>query len=348
VASDTPDAHDLDAGRLDDWLRARLHGLSGPLRVERIGGGQSNPTYFLTYDNRRLVMRRRPDGEILPSAHAVDREYRVQSALTATPVKVPKVLLYEEDPAVVGSAFYLMERVEGRVFHDNTLAALPREQRRDVYTDLAATLAEIHRIDPSAVGLSDYGRHGGYFSRQVSRWTKQWQLSSEKRLPAIDRLVEWLPANMPDDDRTTLVHGDFRTGNMIIHPTEPRIAAVLDWELSTLGNPMADLAHTCAYIWMMNSDEFGVGLRDVDLAAGGLPTMQRFIADYANAIGREVRLTRWHLAFALFRNAVIFEGIADRARRGNAASENAREVGRVAPRLAERGAAMIDATDLPA
>jgi len=340
-------AHDLDARRLDGWLRERLHDLRGPLKVERVGGGQSNPTYFVTYDNRRLVLRRRPDGEILPSAHAVDREYRVQAALAETAVKTPRVLLYEKDGAVVGSAFYLMERVEGRVFHDNRLGALPRDQRRDVYADLASMLAEIHRINPAAVGLSDYGRHGGYFARQLSRWTRQWRLSSTGRLPAIDRLVDWLPANMPDDTETTLVHGDFRTGNMIIHPTEPRIAAVLDWELSTLGNPMADLAHTCVYIWMMNSDEFGVGLGDVDLAAEGLPTMREFIADYARAMDREIELSRWHLAFALFRNAVIFEGIADRARRGNAASENATEVGRIAPRLAERGAAMIDATDLP-
>jgi aminoglycoside phosphotransferase (APT) family kinase protein len=347
VASDARDAHGLDERRLDGWLRARLHDLRGPLKIERIGGGQSNPTYFLTYDNRRLVLRRRPDGEILPSAHAVDRKYRVQAALSGTPVRVPRVLFYEEDTAIVGSAFYVMDRVEGRVFHDNTLAALPMDQRREVYSDLASMLAKIHKIDPAAVGLADYGRHGGYFARQLSRWTTQWQLSSARSLPAIDRLVEWLPANMPDDSETRLVHGDFRTGNVILHPTEPRIAAVLDWELSTLGNPLADLAHSCVYIWMMNADEFGVGLRDVDLAAEGLPSMQDFIDDYARAMGREVRLTRWHLAFALFRNAVIFEGIADRARRGNAASEDAREVGRVAPHLAERGAAMIDSTDLP-
>jgi len=347
LASDRRDAHDLDAQRIDDWLQARLQGLRGPLRIERIGGGQSNPTYFLTYDTRRLVLRRRPDGDILPSAHAVDREYRVQAALAQTPVRVPRVLLYEDDPGIAGSAFYLMERVEGRVFHDNTLRALPRADRRPVYADMAAMLAEIHRIDPMAVGLSDFGRHGGYFARQLSRWTRQWHLSSTRSLDAIDRLAEWLPANMPDDDTTTLVHGDFRTGNMILHPTQPRIAAVLDWELSTLGNPMADLAHSCAYIWMMNAAEFGVGLRDVDLAAEGLPTMQDFIADYARAAGRKVLLTRCHLAFALFRNAVIFEGIADRARRGNAASGNADEVGRIAPVLAERGAALINDAGLP-
>lgn len=347
MVSDRRDAHDLDARRIDDWLQARLQGLRGPLRIERIGGGQSNPTYFLTYDTRRLVLRRRPDGDILPSAHAVDREYRVQAALASTPVKVPQVLLYEDDPGIVGSAFYLMERVEGRVFHDNTLRALPPADRRPVYADMAAMLAEIHRVDTAAVGLSDFGRQGGYFARQLSRWTRQWHLSSTRRLDAIDRLVAWLPANMPDDDTTTLVHGDFRTGNMILHPTEPRIAAVLDWELSTLGNPLADLAHSCVYIWMMNADEFGVGLRDVDLAAEGLPTMQDFIADYACAAGRDAQLTRWHLAFALFRNAVIFEGIADRARRGNAASGNADEVGRIAPALAERGAALIDGTGLP-
>ena len=338
-----PDASDLDAVRLDAWLRARLPGLSGQLHIERISGGQSNPTYFLTYDTRRLVLRRRPDGDLLPSAHAVDREYRVQKALAPTPVPVPAMVLYEEDPTPARTAFYVMDRVDGRVFHDNRLTALPRDQRRAMYRDLAATLAAIHAVDIAAAGLADYGRHGGYFARQIARWTRQWQASRTRDLPAIDRLVDWLPREMPDDDTTTLVHGDFRTGNVIFAPDAPRIGAVLDWELSTLGHPLADLAHTCAYIWMMDSGDFGVGLRDVDTAAHGLPSMQEFIADYAASAGREVRLTRFHLAFALFRNAVIFEGIADRARRGNAASANAEEVGRLAPKLAERGAALIDA-----
>jgi aminoglycoside phosphotransferase (APT) family kinase protein len=211
-----------------------------------------------------------------------------------------------------------------------------------MYENLAETLARIHEVDIDAVGLGDYGRHGGYFTRQMARWTRQWHLSKTRDLPAIDRLIDWLPRNLPEDDVTTLVHGDFRTGNVIFHPTEPRIVAVLDWELSTLGHPLADLAHCCVYVWMMNSGEFGAGLRDVDLGANSLPTMAEFVAAYARASGAPARLSTFHLAFALFRNAVIFEGIADRARRGNAAADNAEEVGRLAPKLAERGAELID------
>ena len=331
---------DIDVVRVDDCLQARLPGLRGPLRIEKISGGQSNPTYFASYDNRRLVLRRRPGGDILPSAHAVDREFRVQAALADTDVPVPRMLFYIDDPQVAGTAFYVMERVDGRIFHDNRLQQAPAAERRAMYRDLAATLARIHGVDIEATGLAGFGRQGGYFARQIARWTRQWELSRVSDLAAIDRLIEWLPRNLPDDDVTTLVHGDFRTGNVIFHPSRPRIVAVLDWELSTLGHPLADLAHSCVYIWMMNAGEFGSGLRDVDLAASGLPSMQEFVDDYARARGREIRLTRFHLAFALFRNAVIFEGIADRARRGNAIGEDAERVGRLAPVLADARSAI--------
>lgn len=347
IAPTTSDTSDIDARRLGAYLSSRLPDLNGVPTVERISGGQSNPTYFVTCGERELVLRRRPGGDILPSAHAVDREFRVQKALQDTNVSVPPMLFYEDDASVVGTAFYIMERVRGRIFHDNMLGDARPEDRRTIYNDLANMLARIHAVDVQAVGLGDYGRQGGYFARQIARWTKQWQLSRTTDLPAIDRLVEWLPQNLPDDDTTTLVHGDFRTGNVILHQTEPRIVAVLDWELSTLGHPMADLAHSCAYIWMMNADEFGVGLRDVDLEAEHLPTMQNFVAAYADAVGHPVELTPFHLAFALFRNAVIFQGIADRARRGNAASDNAAEVGRVAPALADRAVALIEAAQKP-
>ena len=347
IAPDTSETSDIDARRLGAYLSAQLPDFSGTPTVERISGGQSNPTYFVTCGNRELVLRRRPSGDILPSAHAVDREFRVQRALQDSNVTVPPMLFYEEDQSIVGTAFYIMERVRGRIFHDNMLSDVQPEDRRAIYDDLATMLAQIHAVDVKAVGLTDFGRQGGYFARQIARWTKQWKLSRTTDLPEIDRLIDWLPQHLPDDDTTTLVHGDFRTGNVILHQTEPRIIAVLDWELSTLGHPMADLAHSCAYIWMMNADEFGVGLRDVDLAAQELPTMQDFIAAYARAVGHPVELTPFHLAFALFRNAVIFQGIADRARRGNAASDNAAEVGRVAPALAERAVALIDTTQQP-
>ncbi|SEP05025.1 Predicted kinase, aminoglycoside phosphotransferase (APT) family [Salinihabitans flavidus] len=340
---------DFDVAQLDDYLRVHLPGL-GPLRgVERISGGQSNPTYFLQYDSGDLVLRKRPPGRILPSAHAVDREFKVQMAVSSAGVRVPRMRLYEADSSIVGTPFYVMDRVEGLILHDNTLSDLPREHRRPVYREMAKTLAQIHKVDIAAVGLTDFGRFGGFFQRQIARWTNQWRQSTPRDSAAIEALIDWLPRNCPEDDRTTLVHGDFRTGNLILHPTEPRISAVLDWELSTLGHPLADLAHTCAYIWLMDTADFGVGLADADLDSLGLPSMQDFIENYARARGNDDRLTRFHLAFALFRNAVIFEGIADRARKGNAASANAEEVGRIAPKLAERGAALIsgDGTDLP-
>lgn len=340
MTAQTP-AADFDTQRLDSYLRGRLPELAGPLSVERIGGGQSNPTYFLHYVNAELVLRKRPPGDILPAAHAVDREYRVQKAVAGAGVPVPRMRLYEADETVVGTGFYVMDRVDGIVLHDNTLAALPKQNRRPVYDRMAAILARIHSVDINAVGLSDFGKQGGFFTRQITRWSNQYQMSRVHDTPAFDQLIDWLPRHLPEDRTTTLVHGDFRTGNMILHPTEPRIEAVLDWELSTLGHPLADLAHTCAYIWHMNGDEFGVGLRDADLEALGLPSMDDFVEAYASARGTGDRLTRFHLVFALFRIAVIFEGIADRARRGNAASPDAEAVGRIAPILAERGAALI-------
>jgi aminoglycoside phosphotransferase (APT) family kinase protein len=341
MASNPTPQPEFDEDRLDAYLRGRLAGLSGDITVEKISGGQSNPTYLLHYDNAELVLRKRPPGDILPSAHAVDREYRVQKAVADHGVPVPVMRLYEADESVVGTAFYVMDRVEGLVLHDNTLAALPKSRRRPVYDAMAGVLARIHSVDIAAAGLSDFGKQGGFFERQIARWTRQYSLSRTTDTAAFDDLIEWLPRHLPDDQTTTLVHGDFRTGNMILHPAEPRVNAVLDWELSTLGHPLADLAHSCVYIWMMNQNEFGVGLRDVNLDALGLPTMQDFVETYTRARGTRDRLTRFHLAFALFRNAVIFEGIADRARRGNAASPDAEAVGRIAPILAERGAALI-------
>lgn len=340
--SSQDDRRDFDPDRLDTYLRARLPGLAGPLRIERVDGGQSNPTYFLRYDGEDLVLRKRPGGDILPSAHAVDREFRVQKAIDGAGVPVPAMRLYEADEAVIGTPFYVMDRVAGVVLQDNTLASRPRHQRRTVYRDLARTLARIHAVDVAAAGLTDFGRQGGFFRRQIARWTRQWELSRKGPQPAFALLADWLPRHCPDDDTTTLVHGDFRIGNVMLHESEPRIVAVLDWELSTLGHPMADLAHTCCYTWMMNRDEYGVGLRDADLDSLGLPSMAEFAEDYARLAGRAEPLTRFHLAFALFRNAVIFEGIADRARRGNAASADAEVVGRIAPRLAERAAALVE------
>lgn len=328
--------------RLEGFLKAAIPGLSGDLRLERVAGGQSNPTFFASFDNRRLVIRKKPDGAVLPSAHAIDREYRVLEALARMDIAVPPVLLYHEAGDVLGTSFYVMERVDGRVFHDGQLAAAPKGERVEMYRSAARMLAAIHRVDFERAGLSTFGKHGNFFNRQIARWTKQWHLSKmDDDIPEIDRLIEWLPANLPAGDQTTIVHGDFRIGNIMFHPVEPRIVAVLDWELSTLGHPMADLAHTCIYGWYVTPQEYG-GLLGLDLPAHGLPTLDAFTAAYYEASDQKDRLGVFHIALALFRNAVIFQGIASRARAGNANARNATDVGRLASTFARRAAELIE------
>lgn len=326
----------FDTAALDIFLRGAVDGLSGPMRLERVGGGQSNPTFFVTYDDRALVLRKQPPGELLPSAHAIDREYRVISALARTDVPVPPALLYCNDRSILGTPFYLMEKVEGRVFHDCTLPGLTPDERSAMYASLAETLAALHNVDAEAVGLADYGRPGNYFARQIARWGRQWELSRSRDDAHIDRLRNWLPEHIPADETVSLVHGDYRIGNAMFHPTEPRVVALLDWELSTLGHPLADLAHT-AIAWLSRPDEYG-GIEGLDLAALGLPDLDRFSALYAARAHHGQTLQPFHLAFALFRWAVIFEGIAARARAGNASADNAAETGRLAAAFARRAA----------
>lgn len=331
----------IDTAALAAYLKPRIAGAGPEVSLRQISGGQSNPTYFLDAGDRKLVLRKRPAGDLLPSAHAVDREFRVQAALAGTGVPVARMELFCEAPDVIGTQFYVMERVEGRVLHDNALPDLPKAERRAHFDALARTLAAIHRVDVEAVGLADFGKHGGFAARQIARWTRQWELSATARNQDVERMIDWLLRNLPQEDRTTLVHGDFRLGNVMFHPTEPRIVAVLDWELSTLGHPLADLAHSCIYTWFMRPEEYGRGLQGVDLEADGLPSMKEFIRAYFAAAGQADELTTFYLALALFRNAVIFEGIASRARQGNASSRDAAEVGRLAPALAARGAELI-------
>jgi aminoglycoside phosphotransferase (APT) family kinase protein len=329
----------FDPDALDAFLRAAFPELEGALRLERVAGGQSNPTFFVSFDNRRLVLRKQPPGELLPSAHAIDREYRVISALTGTDVPVPPALLFCADRTVVGTPFYLMERVDGRVFHDCTLPGVSRGDRRAMYQSMARTLAALHNVDFAAAGLGDFGKPGNYFARQIKRWSQQWRLSRTREDPNIERLAAWLPEHIPADDTVSLVHGDYRIGNLMFHPVEPRVVALLDWELSTLGHPLADVAHS-AIAWQSLPDEYG-GLRGRDLESLGLPALKDFEADYAESARHGARLTSFHLAFALFRWAVIFEGIAARAQAGNAASENAAETGRLAVAFAQRAAELV-------
>jgi aminoglycoside phosphotransferase (APT) family kinase protein len=326
-------------------LRDSIPGLGdGPMRVEMIAGGQSNPTFFLHFAKRDLVLRKQPPGKLLPSAHAIDREYRVMKALAGTAVPVPEMLLYCDDASVTGTPFYVMDRVQGRVFHDSALPGMDADQRRACYASMTDTLAALHDVDVAAVGLEGYGRPGNYFERQIRRWTRQYRADQEEAgsdMPEAERLIEWLPANMPaDDGMSGLCHGDYRIGNLMFHPTEPRVVAVLDWELSTLGHPLADLGYTLMF-WRMTPAEYG-GLAGLDLPSLGLPTAEEHIARYFEKRGLPNSMTPFHEAFALFRFAMILEGVAARARRGNAASADALEVGGKARAFAQRACTIID------
>ena len=328
---------EFDPARLDAFLKDRVPGLSGAMRLERIAGGQSNPTFFVSYKERRLVLRKKPPGRTLPSAHAVDREARVLTALAGSTVPVPLVVLFHAGDEVVGTPFYVMERLEGRVFASSDLAGAPVGERRAMVLSYADTLARLHDIDWQAAGLEGFGRPGGYFARQVARWSKQWEAERFRDIPALSRLQEHLLATMPEDDgATSLVHGDFRLGNMMFHPSEPGVVAVLDWELSTIGHPMADLAFSVV-CWRSLPSEYG-GLLGLDLGALGIPSEAEFLARYyASRTTPTPRMEPFHVAFSMFRFAVIFEGIAARARAGTAAGSDAGTVGDLSLAFAHRG-----------
>jgi aminoglycoside phosphotransferase (APT) family kinase protein len=333
-------ALDFDPAQLARYLDAQFGGQAAALELERIAGGQSNPTYFVTRGDQRMVLRKQPNGPILRGAHAVDREFRVISALHPTGVPVPRPITLCEDASVLGTPFYLMERVEGRVFADGALADADPGERRALWMGLADALAALHAVQPDQVGLGDYGRPGNYFERQISRWSRQWQASDHPPIPELDRLTAWLLAHQPQDDgRVSLAHGDFRMGNVLFHPSEPRVVAILDWELSTLGHPLADLGY-CCMAWHISPDEYG-GILGLDQAAQGLPSEADFVARYRQQAPGMARLTTFHKAFALFRFAVIWVGVADRVRAGNAAGADAGHNAGMAERLARRGIAVI-------
>jgi aminoglycoside phosphotransferase (APT) family kinase protein len=327
---------DFDPAALAPVLRVRLGESNGRYRLERIAGGQSNPSYFLDWGPHRLVLRKQPSGPILRGAHAIDREYRVLSALSPTGVPVPEPVLYHADPADLGTQFYLMKRLEGRVFTDTALSDLPAPARRPIWMAVADTLAAMHALRPDEVGLGDYGKPGNYFERQLARWHRQYAASPSGPLPQIEDLHDWLVVHLPEDDgRVTLTHGDFRLGNLIFHPTEPRVIGILDWELSTLGHPMADLGF-CVMPWHSTPEEYG-GLLGHDLDAMLLPREQELANRYAEAAGEDLAFLPFHKAFALYRFAVIFIGISDRARAGSAADPDAARFAPLARRFAERG-----------
>jgi aminoglycoside phosphotransferase (APT) family kinase protein len=331
----------LETAKLDAFLRREIAGLEGRMTVEKIPGGQSNPTFFVSYDNRRLVLRKRP-ANALPSAHAVDREFRVMRALRDSAVPVPDALLYHDGEDIIGTAFFVMERLEGRVFSDCSLPGVTPAERGAMFLAMADTLADLHKVDWNAVGLADYGKPGNYYQRQIARWSRQWEPSKRRDLPELTRLLAWLPANIPAGDTTAISHGDFRIGNLMFHPTEPRVVGVLDWELSTLGHPLADLAYS-ALAWRLLPTEY-MGMRGADFEALGIPTEAAYLQRYYDRMGDDARVEPFHYAFALFRLAVIFEGIAARAHAGQASSANAAEVGELSVDFARRAIEAIDAT----
>ncbi len=321
-----PDRLALDSARLDGWMAAHVPLYRGPAEIAQFRGGQSNPTYLVTAPSGRYVLRRKPPGALLPSAHAVEREFRVQEALGAVCFPVARVHALEEDAAVLGTAFYVMDHVPGRTVWEPWMPGAGTEERAATYDAMNATLAQLHGFDPAALGLGDFGRPTGYVARQVKRWSQQYQASLAEPVEAMDRLIEWLPEHLPPEGPARIVHGDYRLDNLILAPDGPRIAAVLDWELATLGDPVADFTYHLMQ-WHMPPDARGAGTASLagrDLAALGIPDLSAYVARYEARTGLSVGAhLDVYLAFNFFRMAAILAGVAARARAGNAASERA-------------------------
>ncbi len=314
--ADVRDVHRFDIAALEHYLGEHVADFRGPTTVRQFQGGQSNPTYLLETPRRTYVLRRKPPGRLLPSAHAVEREYQVITALAGTGVPVPRTYLLCEDQAVIGTSFYVMDYVEGRVFRNAALPDLAPAERAAVYDSMNEVLTRLHLVDLGAVGLAGFGKPGNYFARQIHRWTSQYRASETERIDSMEQLIAWLPAHIPPGDETTLIHGDYRLGNMLIHPTEPRVVAVLDWELSTLGHPLGDLAYNCL-AWHFGADLDG--LAGEDAARLGIPSEETYVAGYCRRTGRPA-IPQWefYVAFAAFRFAAIWQGIIGRVLAGTA------------------------------
>src|SRR5687768_2029077 len=330
----------FDTARLEEYLTANAKGFKGPLSVRQFKGGQSNPTYLLETPARKYVLRRKPPGKLLPSAHAVDREFRVIAALHAQGFPVAKPVIYCSDESVAGTAFYVMGFVPGRVFWNPEMPGSNPAERAAVYDAMNQALARLHSFDPAAIGLSDFGRGENYVARQVDRWSKQYRASETQKIDDMERLIEWLPAHIPPAGPARLVHGDYRLDNMILHPAEPRVLAVLDWELSTLGDPLADFTYHLMQ-WHMPPDDIGAGtgsLVDLDLDALGIPSLANYVDMYRARTGLDPRpYLATYLAYNFFRIAAILQGIIGRVRDGTATSEFAPAKAEMIRPLAAKG-----------
>lgn len=333
----------LDTTKLANYLESTLEGFKGPLTATKFAGGQSNPTYLLEAQSGRYVLRRQPMGKLLKSAHAVDREYRVLQALAGSRVPVAKAYLLCEDPSIIGSMFYVMSHEDGQIYWDPSFPELPKAQRTAYFDELIRILADLHNVKVDEVGLADYGRPGNYYERQISLWTKQYRASETAALPAMERLIDWLPLNCPvDDGQISLVHGDFRLDNIMFKKGEPQGQAVLDWELSTLGHPLADLAYFCMCLRLPAGGHIP-GLAGKNLQDLGLPDEPALIQRYCQLRGIE-SISNWHfyLAFSFFRLAAIAQGVLKRALDGNAASDKAMIVGKMTEPLAQMALQIIE------
>ncbi|VVD99033.1 phosphotransferase [Pandoraea soli] len=328
----------FDAAALESWLAAHVDGFAGPLTITQFNGGQSNPTYRLTTPNAAYVLRTKPApaAKLLPSAHAIEREYRVMDALAGTDVPVARMRGLCVDESVIGLAFYVMDFVPGRVLWDPSLPGMTPAERGAIYDEMNRVISALHRVDYAAIGLASYGKPGGYIARQIARWSQQYRASQTQTIDAMDRLIEWLPAHLPSGvpERTSIVHGDFRLDNLIFHPSEPRVLAVLDWELSTLGDPLADFSYHCM-AWHVSPGVFR-GIAGLDWAALGIPDENTYVARYSERTGI-ARPAQWHfyLAYNMFRIAAILQGIMKRVADGTAVSQQALDAGQRARPMAE-------------
>ena len=320
------------------WMTAHVDGFQGLLNIEQFKGGQSNPTFKLITPAMTYVMRSKPGpvAKLLPSAHAVEREFQVMAALRKADMPVAKMMALCEDESIIGRAFFIMEFVDGRVLWNPALPGMKNAERAEIFDAMNSTIARLHQVDFAAIGLTDFGKAGNYFERQIGRWTKQYRASETEKIEAMDKLIDWLPLHIPPGEETAIVHGDYRMDNLIFHPTEPRVLAILDWELSTLGHPLADFAYHCM-AWHVPPSAFR-GLAGLDLAALGIPDFQSYVASYCQRTGRPgVENFEYYLAYNLFRMAGILQGIMKRVVDGTAASEQAVAMGRAARPLAELG-----------
>ncbi len=333
--------HRFDENALAAYLEKNLAGYTGPLAVQQFEGGQSNPTFLLTTDGQEYVMRKKPPGKLLPSAHQVEREFRVMKALEKSEVPVPRMYLLCEDDRIIGTPFFIMEHVRSRVLEDITLPHMTPEDRHALYFDMIRVLAALHLVNYSALGLDTFGKPGNYFSRQIGRWSKQYVAAKTDEIESMERLMEYLPQNVPADDTSCIVHGDYRMGNMLLHPTEPKVVALLDWELSTLGHPLGDLGYACMFY---HSGIVGrVSLDGLTGSDTGIPTEEEFLAEYCRLTGRD-GIPNWnfYLAFSFFRLASILQGVYKRGLMGTASSTEAIKRGSMAREIADVAWSLVE------